>query len=69
MSFYITEKSMHDVLTAAKGIQKTANEKLNEKISLETALQLVNVFMICDEISNLRGIINNLNLILRHEDY
>ena len=69
MSFYITEKSMHDVLTAAKGIQKTAKEKHNEKISLETALQLVNVFMICDEISNLRGIINNLNLILRHEDY
>ncbi len=69
MSFYITEKSMLDVLTAAKGIQKTANEKLNEKISLEAALQLVNVFMICDEISNLRGIINNLNLTLRHEDY
>ena len=69
MSFYITEKSMHDVLTAAKGIQKTAKEKLNEKISLETALQLVNVFMICDEISNLRGIINNLNLILRHEEH
>lgn len=69
MSLYITEKSMLDVLTAAKGIQKTANEKLNEKISLETALQLVNVFMICDEISNLRGIINNLNLTLRHEDY
>lgn len=41
MSLYITEKSMLDVLTAAKGIQKTANEKLNEKISLETALQLV----------------------------
>jgi len=41
MSFYITEKSMHDVLTAAKGIQKAASEKLNEKISLETALQLV----------------------------
>ena len=60
---------MHDVLTAAKGIQKTAKEKLNEKISLETALQLVNVFMICDEISNLRGIINNLNLILRHEEH
>ena len=60
---------MLDVLTAAKGIQKTAKEKLNEKISLETALQLVNVFMICDEISNLRGIINNLNLILRHEEH
>lgn len=69
MSLYITEKSMLDVLTAAKGIQKAASEKLNEKISLETALQLVNVFMICDEISNLRGVINNLNLILRHEEH
>ena len=69
MKLYITTKSIHDVLTAAKGIQKTASEELNKKISLETALQLVNVFMICDEISNLRGIINNLNLILKHEDY
>lgn len=69
MSFYITEKSMHDVLTAAKGIQKTANEKLNEKISLETALQVMCTLALSEKIMHLSGNINNHNLILRHEDY
>ena len=65
---YITSKSINEILTAARGIQKTANDELGETISIETALQVVNAFMICDEVGHLKGTINNLNLILRHED-
>lgn len=66
---YITKYSVNELLNGARAVQKIANDELGEKITIETALQIVNAFMVCDEISNLRGIINNLNLILRHEDY
>jgi len=66
---YITKNSVNELLNGARAVQKIANDELGEKITIETALQIVNAFMVCDEISNLRGIINNLNLILRHEDY
>ena len=66
---YITKYSVNELLNGARAVQKIANDELGEKITIETAVQIVNAFMVCDEISNLRGIINNLNLILRHEDY
>lgn len=68
MNFYISKNSINDCLKAAKAIQETITDN-GDIITLETALQMVSTFMLCNEISDLRATINNLNLILRHEDY
>lgn len=69
MNFYISKNSINDCLKAAKAIQETFITDNGDIITLETALQMVSTFMLCNEISDLRATINNLNLILRHEDY
>ena len=69
MNFYISKNYINDCLKAEKAIQETFITDNGDIITLETALQMVSTFMLCNEISNLRATINNLNLILRHEDY